>query len=381
MNSWPLEWREDTRRFESRSAGISQATLVLYFGSRETLADRGVYESLRAACPEAQILGCSTGTVIQDKGIDDDRAAAVAIRLERSSVRMVSMALEGKTDDQVGRDLAADLAAPDLAGVLVFSEGLHVNGSALVAGFQAVLGPEIPIAGGLAADGAAFETTLVAANAPGRVDLVAAVGFYGRDLQIGMGAAHGWDLFGPQRRISRACGAVLQEMDGKPALELYKRYLGEEADQLPSSALLYPLLVSNPADPSDQVIRTVLAVDHDASTMTFAGDIPEGWNAKLMRGVSESLTEGAARAARAAVPPGDNGSEGLALLVSCVGRRLAMGQGTADEVEAVDEALPAGLRRIGFYSYGEIATKGIAGHCGLHNQTMTIMTIREAVSD
>lgn len=136
-------------------------------------------------------------------------------------------------------------------------------------------------------------------------------------------------------------------------------------------------MITNPANPADEVVRTVLAVDREARTMTFAGDIPEGWSARLMRGVFDNLTDGAATAAQRALPPEPSDDEGLALLVSCVGRRLLMGQRTADEAEAATSVLGDKFRDIGFYSYGEIATQGGEGYCGLHNQTMTVMTFRE----
>ena len=384
MKTWALEWRGADQAFTCAQDGCAEADLVLFFGARGILARPSAFETLRAACPSALIVGCTTGTIIAGDAIEDDGASAVAVKLERSQVRLASVEIAGKTSEAVGAELARMLtdASPAgdgrLAAVLIISDGLNVNGSALVGGLQAGVGASVAIGGGLAADGAAFEKTLVAANGQPRENLVAAIGFYGDGLEARMGVAHGWERFGPPRRITKAAGAVLFEMDGKPALDLYEKYLGDEAAQLPASALLYPLLISNPADESDQVVRTILAVDHEARTMTFAGDMPEGWTAKLMRGAADSLTQGALDAADMVRAEAADASETLALLVSCVGRRLAMGQRTGDEVEAVSEVLGPAARRIGFYSYGEVVTPGVAGHCGLHNQTMTLMTLREA---
>jgi hypothetical protein len=261
---------------------------------------------------------------------------------------------------------------------LVFSDGLAVNGTCLVAGMQSVLGATIPISGGLAGDGAAFSQTLVGADAIPREKLIAALGFYGNDVRIGSGAAHGWDLFGPAREVTNSVGSVLYEMDGKPALDLYERYLGDEAADLPASGLLYPLLLTNPEDTRDEVVRTILAIDRDKRTLTFAGDVPRGWSARLMRGNFENLTRGAGTAAEIAGRSLIPAEASLAILISCVGRRLLMKQRTADEIEATAAALTNRVHQIGFYSYGEIATAGVTGHCGFHNQTMTVMTIQEA---
>lgn len=377
MRLCPQIWIPETRSFAD-CAESTAADFVLYFGPREVISEKSVLESLRRNSPDAVIIGCSTGTVVEGTQLSETDSTAVAVSLKHSHVKLASVAHAGQFSFETGRQIAAELLGPGLAGVIVLSDGLNVNGSSLVDGLQSVLGANIPIGGGLAGDGAAFASTLVGANAEPSENVVAALGFYGDKLTMQLGAAHGWDDFGPVRRITRAEGNVLHELDGKPALDLYKRYLGEEAAGLPASALLFPLLMINPQDPADQVVRTVLAVDHDARTMTFAGDIHEGWSARLMRGVFDNLTAGASEAASRALSEGEGDSPGLALLVSCVGRRLLMGQRAEDEVEATSEVLAKQFYQMGFYSYGEIATKGSEGHCGLHNQTMTVLTVREA---
>jgi hypothetical protein len=97
-----------------------------------------------------------------------------------------------------------------------------------------------------------------------------------------------------------------------------------------------------------------------------------------MRGAFDNLVEGAAAAAREAHPAPLEANKGLALLVSCVGRRIVMGEHTADEIEAVASVLPKRFQQIGFYSHGEISASPNDNFCGLHNQTMTIMTLEEA---
>jgi hypothetical protein len=115
--------------------------------------------------------------------------------------------------------------------------------------------------------------------------------------------------------------------------------------------------------------------------MTFAGDVPGGWNAQLMRGNFDRLAAGAAKAARQAAGGlvAGNGGDRVAILVSCIGRRILMGQHTMDEVEAAGVEIGANVPRIGFYSYGEISPHAASGVCELHNQTMTVTTLTEAV--
>lgn len=361
-------------------SGFGSAQLVLYFGSSDALADEIAFERLKMLFPQANIVGCSTGGQLLDDQITDDISTAVAIQFDATEVLVAREELTpGFTSYQAGRRLAVALDDPSLSNVLVLSDGLQVNGSELVRGLVSVLGNKAIITGGLAGDGAVFAKTFVVANGPARSGQVAAVGFYGSKLVVGHGSAGGWSTFGPQRRITRSAGNLLIELDGKPALDLYKRYLGEEAKGLPGTALLYPLRVMDPARPEQSLVRSVLSVDNAAGTMTFAGDIPEGWSAQLMRGYFDQLAEGAGQAAQMAAGPvpGHKGDR-VALIVSCIGRRLLMGENIVDEIAAARHALGASTHCTGFYSYGEISPHAATGFSELHNQTMTITTLSEA---
>ena len=207
---------------------------------------------------------------------------------------------------------------------------------------------------------------------------IAAVGFYGEGLTVGCGSLGGWDPFGPERKITRSDGNVLYELDGQSALDLYKKYLGARAAELPSSALLFPLALRTP-DGSDGIVRTVLAIDEKAGSMTFAGDLPEGAWAKFMKANFERLIDGAMGAASISIERRGDGrlAPSLALLISCVGRKLVLQQRIEEEVEAVRDVLGDGPTLTGFYSLGEISPFTPNGRCELHNQTMTITTFTE----
>ncbi|MEM1182717.1 MAG: FIST C-terminal domain-containing protein, partial [Acidobacteriota bacterium] len=247
----------------------------------------------------------------------------------------------------------------------------------LVRGLSSVIREEIPITGGLAGDADRFETTYVACNGAPESHLVAGIGFYGDAVDIGFGSFGGWDAFGPTRRITKAEDNVLYELDGKPALSLYKQYLGDQADHLPGSALLFPLSIYRDGEEDRQLVRTILSIDEDEQSMTFAGDIPVGHSAQLMMANFDRLVDGASEAARR-ITRSEQERTQLAVLISCVGRKIVLGQRTCDEVENVQEVLGEGTHQIGFYSYGEISPQRTMGHCELHNQTMTITLLSEA---
>ncbi len=379
MRTDQLSWSE-SKGWRLANGAPGKADLVLYFATRQALACGTRYHELRGMFPEAHILGCSTGGQICNDEVTDE-IAATALSFDATKLRLACEPVAGPAQSRAcGEAIGRALAGNDLAGIFVLSDGLNVNGSELVAGITGVVGKSVPLTGGLAGDGAQFQETLVGGNCAPHNHMVAAVGFYGHAVRIGHGSAGGWDQFGPGRRITRSLGNVLFELDGEPALDLYERYLGEEAKGLPGSALLFPLLIRDPEHPDYDLVRTVLAVDHEAHSMTFAGDVPEGWIGQLMRGNFDRLAAGAAEAARqASAKIGDDGqSKGVAILVSCIGRRLLMGQRAVEEVEAAGAELGSDTLRLGFYSYGEISPHAKSGVCELHNQTMTVTTLAEA---
>lgn len=381
MYAAPLSWTQQ-EGWQSQEIGRQSPDLVLYFGTRAMLADGDRYAELRAMFPKACLMGCTTGGQIHGDELDDE-LNAIALAFDATKIRATSVEINSAADSRrCGEEIGRNLASPDLAGVFVLSDGLNVNGSELVAGINLQIG-DVPITGGLAGDGAQFAETLVGMDNPPRSRIIAAIGFYGKAVKIGHGSAGGWDVFGPKRRITRASGNVLFELDGGPALDLYERYLGDDdAKALPGSALLFPLQINDPNHPDNQIVRTVLGVDREAKSMTFAGDMPEGWTAQLMKGNFVRLAQGAADAAQQARDGLDNcrDNNGVAILVSCIGRRLLMGQRALDEIEAAGEVLGSNMKRLGFYSYGEIAPHAVSGICELHNQTMTVTTITEVVA-
>jgi hypothetical protein len=369
-------WSSDSGWVVSRGDPDSQAHLVLLFGERRLL-DAKLWEHARRAWPRAEIVTCSTAGEIAGTRVLDD--GIVATTLQFASSRVVTSLItlkEAGTSRAAGEILASRLAQPGLRHVFVLSDGLQVNGSELVHGLTSSLPAGVAVTGGLSGDGTRFEHTLVNLNVPSDEPSVVAIGFYGEGLQIGFGSLGGWDPFGPHRQVTRSDGNVLFEIDGQPALDLYKRYLGDFAAQLPASALLFPLAISRDIG-ATEVVRTVLGVDEKAKSMTFAGDIPSGWRARLMRANFDRLVDGAVGAARASSLSGPEPAE-LALLVSCVGRKLVLKQRIEEELEGVETVLGSVPVFAGFYSYGEISPFTPSARCELHNQTMTITTLREA---
>ena len=381
MHSQQITWSQQAG-WSPVAADPEKIAVVFYFGTREVLACGTRYHELREMFPAAHILGCSTGGQINNSDVNDDGIVAAAVRFDSTRLRLVRHDVgDASQSRDYGEAIGNVLREADLAGVFLLSDGLHVNGSDLVKGLVSAIGSGVSLTGGLAGDGANFTETLVGGDCVPQSRMVVGIGFYGQAVRIGHGSAGGWDLFGPRRQVTRSAGNVVFEFDGEPALDLYERYLGpEDSKDLPSSALVFPIQVHNPEQPDSAVVRAVLAVDHDRRSVTFAGDVPQGWTAQLMRGNFDRLAEGAADAARQARIGLNVGKDDhqFSILVSCIGRRLLMGQRASDETEAAGSELGTDTLRLGFYSYGEISPHAKSGICRLHNQTMTVTSFAEA---
>lgn len=351
------------------------AQLVLCFAAKEILASDTLYPAVRKKFPHADIAMCSTAGEIYQDLTQDDTLVAVAMSFRDTTVQTASVNIADFTNSFTAAEhLASLLQAPDLVYTLVLSDGNLVNGSELVKGFYE-LSAQTLVTGGLAADAANFKSTLVGLNGHPADGNIVAIGFYGQKLVVTHGSKGGWDMFGLEKEITRSEGNVLYEIDHENALDIYKKYLGPDADALPASALLFPLSLTVPGA-QKSVVRTILSIDAEKKSMTFAGDVPTGAKVRFMKANFDKLTAAAATAAQQTMSMANQAPD-LALLVSCVGRKLIYGPRIDEEVEAVIDMLGSSVPVAGFYANGEISPFNEGGSCQLHNQTMTITSFYE----
>ncbi len=354
------------------------ASLVLAFGARHHLEKGDVLAELKRRNPGATIVGCSTAGEISGTNVLDGSVVSTAIEFVKTTVASAQVFVKAPEDSrEAGRRLARSIDHRGLVHAFVLSDGLNVNGSELVKGLTEALPAEVTVTGGLSGDDDRFEKTIVIWNDEALTSNVAIVGFYGESLRVGYGSLGGWDPFGPERVITRSRGNVLYELDSRSALELYKNYLGEQAAGLPATGLLFPLAVREDDETKTGVVRTILAVDDAEQSMTFAGDMPEGARARLMKANFDRLIDGATGAARTSYDALGGSNPELAILISCVGRKMVLKQRVEEEVEGVRDIVGEGTVLTGFYSYGEISPFTPSARCELHNQTMTVTTLSE----
>lgn len=357
----------------------SKNTLVIVFSQ---IPEDEINQQLSEIClifSESVICGCSTAGQILNGSLLDSELSVSIIQFESSQIKLESRTINHPDESsKIGKELSQALQTQaNLKNIIIISEGLNINGSQLIDGFNSVIKKNIVISGGLAGNDDKFEVTWVINNQKQATkDTISAIGIYG-DIQSSSASKGGWDMIGIDRLVTKSDNHILYELDNKPALEIYKQYLGEFAENLPSSGLLFPLAIIDKNDESMNKVRTILAVNHEENSITFAGDIPKGAMVRLMHANFDRLIDGAGNAANNLIKDLSTiSSQSFCLSISCVGRKLILGQRVEEEIEAVQNRLPSNCSQAGFYSYGELSPM-TNGTCDLHNQTMTLTLLWE----
>ncbi|WP_378186560.1 FIST signal transduction protein [Aquimarina sp. W85] len=350
--------------------------LVLVFGNRFTLEDPLLYNQLRNFFPNGSIVFGSSAGEIMGNRVYDDSLTITAIEFEKSRYEVVRENIldHDKNTKILGERLGQKMPKKGLRHIFILSEGSFINGSSLIEGLE-LSNQETRITGGLCGDDARFEKTMASYNESPKQGEVIAIGLYGETLEITHAQYGGWKPFGPERIVTKSKANILYELDNFPALDLYKRYLGEKSKELPQAALLYPLRVKT-STKKESFVRTILSIDDSSNTMILAGDVPEGATVQLMMASIDNIADGALKAAEIGMLQRKTTPE-LAIVVSCIGRKLVMDQRVEEEIEEVIEVIGDKATVCGFYSYGELAPFNTQQSCELHNQTMTLTLISE----
>ena len=377
MKVTTTSYRQSTGWSKPLPEADSQKTLILVFGASKFTSFDEPFLDLKNKYPNSIIAGCSTAGEIFDDLILDQSLVVSITQFKHTDLRFYATPITSMKDSRkVGQDIANHLSTDDLSAVLVLTDGLIVNGTAFVAGVNSKLKEGAVVTGGLAGDGSNFQNTWILVDGLPQSGYACGIGFYGDAVNIDHGSQGGWKVFGPDRIVTKSDNNILYELDNEPALALYKEYLGDMADGLPATGLRYPLSLTD-GKTDKKLVRTILAVDEENQSLTFAGDIPTGSSAQLMYATFDNLIDGAEQAASMIQLDVDADQEVLAIAISCVGRRMVMEEEPNAELEATLDFLPQQTKQVGFYSYGELSPFVKNGNCDLHNQTMTLTTIYE----
>jgi len=377
MRTAQCQWSSGTG-WKPKPPGVldSSAQLVLVFGDAAAAAAADGLESLGKLYPNAQLFGCSSAGEIQGMALSDGTLAATAIAFDHSRVVARGVTVSGAGGGfEGGVQAVSSLPQEGLRHVLILSPGNYLNGGDLVRGINSALPAGVTASGGFAGAGGQVHGSSVWCGGQPEGSTIAALGFYGARLKVGMGTGGGWRPFGPDRRITKSCNETIYEFDRRPALELYKQYLGEYAQGLPFSALRFPMgLRTCESDPWQ--VRVIVGIDESNGGLAFDCNIAEGAHARFLVGNAEHLVAGATEAAQLSQQELGVPSQ-LSIVVSCFGRRIVLGQQTEEELVAVRDILGSGAVLTGFYSYGEICGMAAGRQTGLYNQTLTLTSFAE----
>lgn len=365
------DWNYHTEKQELKDP------LVLVLGNRHLLEDKAVLKDIRKEFPYEHIVFGSTAGEIIDINVMEESITVLAIEFEKSSfvIKRDNILDHDKSTLSLGTSLSAKMPKENLKHLFIVSEGSFMSGTSLINGVQSGFDKNIPMTGGLCGDDSRFEKTLASYKEDPKEGEIILIGFYGESLEITFASHGGWLGFGPERIITKSDGNILYEIDGQPALELYKKYLGGKVEKLAESTLFYPLNVIAPGR-KDAVVRTVLSIDEENQSMMFADDVPENSRVQLMMASADGISQGAHNATKEALQNRINKPQ-LVIPVSCIGRKLVLGQRKEEEAELIRELVGKNTAISGFYSYGEIAPFYGNTSCEFHNQTMTLTLISE----
>jgi len=350
--------------------------IVFLFGDNKTIREQDAIGFVRRQYPQARIFGGTSAYEINHLGVFDNSVVATAVEFNSVKLQFAKASLTMHTSREAAEALSAQIAdKTDIGHLFVLCEGLDVNGGRIVDELNRFF-PGVSISGGMAADKNTVLPNYLILDDQMSDRSVIAVAF-GKSLKAGYASNGGWDSFGVDRQISRSEGKYVYEVDGQPALSLYKKYLGDEARDLPNSGHYFPVSLKESLT-SEGVVRSVIQIDEKNDALIFSSDMPQGWYFRLMRANYQHLMQAVSRSAEQSIVGIDTAKKFLALIVSCVGRQIVLKQRVHDAINEASDILGNNKIVCGFYSLGEICPLSLQDkQTYYHNQTMTITTLSE----
>jgi hypothetical protein len=369
---------------EQRWAGLqdlrknpSDYQLLMVFGERNLLTLPDILPQLSVLFPDAKIVSASTAGEVYNSKLHEETVICIAIHFEKTTFELATGNIRDFSNSfELGNFTTNQLAKENLRYIMVLSDGNVINGDDLIAGINSSVDNNVEITGFMAGDGDRFEKTLTGVATTLDTGNVTLLGLYGNQIHVTSGIKGGWSMFGPERTVTKSNKNEVFEIDGESALDLYKRYLGKFAEELPSSALFFPIALIG-TEEEEPIVRTILRVNEEKKSMIFAGNITEGAVIRLMRTNTDQVISMAGEAANHATKK-ENNQAALALIFNCIGRKLILASRANDELNSIRKCLPPTTTTAGLYSYGEFSKLGHSQRkCALHNQTVVVTLITE----
>ncbi len=363
-------------------AKLSGKPDILWVFAAVSYNQQRLLDGIASVAPGTPLIGCTTDGEISTAGLSVNSVVVLAMVSDR--IRFHTSHIEQLSKDSygAGAGLGESFQSLDCRHIQIFSDGLCGNADKIIQGLKARLGDDITIAGGTAGDGGDFKCTFQYFRDRALTDSLVGVAFEG-DFSIGTGVGCGWFPVGLTKKVTRSVDNVVYELDGRPALQAYEKYLGKHARLLPAVGVEYPLALLGPFGPGEDsgcfLCRATMGVRRQSGAIAFAGDVPEGALVKMSIGNESDIIQAAAQAARTALDKlqGNDGAikPKAVFLYSCMARKIVLGSRTNEEILAVQRIIGMDVPVIGFYTYGEYMPIGKNDHSCFHNETITVTVI------
>ncbi len=324
-----------------------------------------------------QIAGCSSFAEINsEEGLDQSVTAMGITGLSCTTLKVDSMMPDSR---QAGRSIGAQAKELEASLLITFPDGMQGNTAEYIRGIQDILGAEFPIVGGVAAEHLAFQRTNEFYNREVLTGGAVAVAIRGA-VTLGTSARSGFQPVGGLRTITKVEGQhLILELDGQPALRIYKDFLGDTPANPQMVGIQFPLLLvfdvagsHMTSDDRVHVVRVVRSLDEEKGGLLLGGEVAVGMQVHLTRTVKDDLLRGAVEAVEEAckkVPRPD-----VAFIFGCAGRKLLLGPHYQQEMAGAFARLGREVPKVGFYTYGELSP--VHNVTIYHDETFTIALVK-----
>ena len=319
-------------------------------------------DGILSLTPKAKVIGSTTDGEIIDNIVTVDKIVVSVTMFEKSTLSVASV-VNPEDSYECGVALAKKLVQDDTKVLFLFTDGLLTNGEKFLNGVASI-SKDIKLVGGMAGDGAIFDTTYILSNEGVFSHGAVGVAINSRELSIQTDYSFNWREIGKTLTITNAIDNRVYEIDGQKAIDIYSKYLGVDiAESLPAVGIEFPLIITRDGV---QIARAILSKEDDGS-LIFAGNLSVGDEVKFGYGNSPMiLAESEMNASKFVASKVES-----IFVYSCMARRRFLEVNINLELTPLAKIAPT----VGFFTYGEFFK---AQNCELLNQTMTVTAMSES---